>query len=186
MFWVEGRARRKCVLANLPKKLAFYFLKKAIMYFCQPLPTLKQLNLLCSNFPKQFALRLLPELQHLHPEDERGGVPRLRLRVCTAEAPAELLSAFPALLHNTGNLGASLCLGSGRELLTGMLNVTPEQCLMLLHLEAPSFWDKEMEIEPSWIWVPAGAQHTLGRESVWIYQGSMWISSFPEQNSIPR
>lgn len=59
------------------------------MYFCQPLPTLKQLNLLCSNFPKQFALRLLPELQHLHPKDERGGVPRLWLRVCRAEAPAE-------------------------------------------------------------------------------------------------
>lgn len=82
MFGVEGRVRRKCVLANLPKKVAFYFLKKAIMYFCQPLPTLKQLNLLCSNFPKQFALRLLPELQHLQPGDERGGVPRLWLGVC--------------------------------------------------------------------------------------------------------
>lgn len=62
MFWVEGKVRRKCVLANLPKKVAFYFLRKAIMYFCHSLPTLKQWNLLCSNFPEQFALRLLPDL----------------------------------------------------------------------------------------------------------------------------
>lgn len=62
MFWVEGKVRRKCVLANLPKKVAFYFLRKAIMYFCHSLPTLKRWNLLCSNFPEQFALRLLPEL----------------------------------------------------------------------------------------------------------------------------
>lgn len=32
-----------------------------------------------------------------------------------------LLSAYPALLHKAGDLGASLCLGSAQELLTGML-----------------------------------------------------------------
>lgn len=58
------------------------------MYFCHPLPSLKQLNLLCSNFPEQFALRLLPELQHFHPKDESGRVPRRWLRTCRAEAPA--------------------------------------------------------------------------------------------------
>lgn len=132
MFWVEGKVRRKCILANLPKKVAFYFLKKAIMYFCHPLPTLKQLNLLCSNFPEQFALRLLPELQHLHPKDESGRVPQDWLHIRRAEAPAnwsclrlhlmglgDTSSSHPSncVLQKKGNFEASICLGSGQKLI---------------------------------------------------------------------
>jgi len=59
------------------------------MYFCHPLPTLKQLNQLCSNFPERIALRLLPELQHLHHKDESRRVPRHWPRIFRAEAPWE-------------------------------------------------------------------------------------------------
>lgn len=132
MFWVERKVRGKCILANLPKKVAFYFLKKAIMYFCHPLPTLKQSNLLCSNFPEQFALRLLPELQHLHPKDESGRVPQDWLHIRRAEAPAnwsclrlhlmglgDTSSSHPSncVLQKKGNFEASICLGSGQKLI---------------------------------------------------------------------
>lgn len=91
------------------------------MYFCQPLPTLKQLNLLCSNFPKQFALRLLPELQHLHPEDERGECHGCG-SVCAEQRHLQSAPVcLPSPSAQNGDLGASLCLGSARELLTGML-----------------------------------------------------------------
>lgn len=136
MFWVEGKVRRKCVLANLPKKkkkVAFYFLRKAIMYFCHSLPTLKQLNLLCSNFPEQFALRLLPELQDLHPKDESRRVPQPQLqsaeqrhlqtgRGCASVtrrwAPPAPLTA-PSSVLQTGDAETSVCPDSGHELLRG-------------------------------------------------------------------
>ena len=163
MFWVERKVCRKCILANLPKKVAFYFLKKAIMYFCHPLPALKPLNLLCSNFPEQFALRLLPELQHLHPKDESRRVPQHWLHICRAEAPANWSCvclhlkglgatssshASNCVLQKNGNSEASICLDSGQKLITGTqgcsnVSVTTEedQPLFIL-LEAPTSGDK--------------------------------------------
>lgn len=80
-------------------------------------------------------------------------------------------------LHKAGNLGASLCLGSARELLTGMLKCDPSAvCDAGGSQVLGSGGGDRAQLD-------LGAQHSPGQGKGLDF--SRWISSFPERNSIP-